>query len=94
LQVGVAFLQMERGNRRGALKMFRRGLPKLRGVADVCQGIKVGAFRSASEQIHRELSEQGPGEPVLSSGASFPRVEFKNPYGAATPDDLGIILPD
>ena len=93
LQVGVAFLQMERGNRRGALKMFRRGLPKLRGVADVCQGIRVEAFRAASEQIHRELSDQGPGEPVLASGTCFPKVEFDNPYDAATPEDLGIILP-
>ncbi|MDE0199285.1 MAG: DUF309 domain-containing protein [Caldilineaceae bacterium] len=93
LQVGVAFLQMERGNRRGALKMFRRGLPKLRGLADVCQGIEVGAFRAASEQIHRELSELGPEEPVEKSGYSFPKVEFDNPYDAATPADLGIVLP-
>lgn len=94
LQVGVAFLQIERGNRRGALKMFRRGLPKLRGVADVCQGIEVGAFRAASEQIHRELSEQGPEEPVGIAGITFPEVVFDNPYGAIRPDDLGIILPD
>ncbi len=94
LQVGVAFLQIERGNRRGALKMFRRGLPKLRGVADVCQGIEVGAFRAASEQIHRELSEQGPEEPVGIAGITFPEVVFDNPYGATRPDDLGIILPD
>lgn len=94
LQVGVAFLQIERGNRRGALKMFRRGLPKLRGLADVCQGIEVGAFRAASEQIHRELSELGPEEPVEDSGYSFPKVEFDNPYGVTRPDDLGIVLPD
>jgi len=94
LQVGVAFLQIERGNRRGALKMFRRGLPKLRGLADVCQGIEVGAFRAASEQIHRELSELGADEPVEESRYSFPKVEFDNPYGATRPDDLGIILPD
>ncbi len=94
LQVGVAFLQMERGNRRGALKMFRRGLPKLRGLADVCQGIEVGAFRAASEQIHRELSELDSDEPVEESRYSFPKVEFDNPYGATRPDDLGIILPD
>ena len=94
LQVGVAFLQMERGNRRGALKMFRRGLPKLRGLADVCQGIEVGAFRTASEQIHRELSELGPDEPVGAAGITFPKVAFDNPYGATRPDDLGIILPD
>lgn len=94
LQVGVAFLQMERGNRRGALKMFRRGLPKLRGLADVCQGITVGAFRSSAEQLHRELSALGPEQPVEATGFSFPIVEFENPYGAKKPEDLGISLPE
>ncbi len=93
LQVGVAFLQMQRGNRRGALKMFRRGLPKLRGLADVCQGISVGEFRATAEQIHRELSELGPEEPVEAAVLSFPKVEFDNPFGATTPEELGITLP-
>jgi len=99
LQVGVAFLQMERNNRRGALKMFRRGLPKLRGLADVCQGIHVAAFRNAAERIHRELSQQEQ----LSSSASphkwsstvndFPTIKFDNPYAGETPEALGIVLP-
>ena len=93
LQVGVAFLQIERGNRRGALKLFRRGLPKLRGVADVCQGIKVGVFRTKAEQIHRALSALDPEQPVETSGISFPDVEFENPYDAEKPEDLGITLP-
>ena len=93
LQVGVAFLQIERGNRRGALKMFRRGLPKLRGLAELCQGIKVGAFRTKAEQIHRELSALGPEQPVETAGISFPDVDFDNPYGAENPEELGITLP-
>ncbi len=93
LQVGVAFLQMERGNRRGALKMFRRGLPKLRGLAEVCQGIRVGAFRSKAERIHRALSALGPEAPVETAGISFPDVDFDNPYGAERPEELGIVLP-
>ena len=93
LQVGVAFLQIERGNRRGALKLFRRGLPKLRGVADVCQGISVGEFRTKAEQIHRALSAVDPEQPVETAGISFPDVEFENPYDAEKPEDLGITLP-
>ena len=93
LQVGVAFLQMERGNRRGALKMFRRGLPKLRGLADVCQGINVASFRSEAEQIHRALSEAGPAQPVELSATSFPRIAFINPYDGETPEALGVLLP-
>ncbi|MCY3707342.1 MAG: DUF309 domain-containing protein [Caldilineaceae bacterium] len=93
LQVGVAFLQIERGNRRGALKMFRRGLPKLRGLAELCQGINVGAFRTRAEQIHRELSALDPEQPVEAAGISFPDVEFGNPYGVEKPEALGITLP-
>ena len=93
LQVGVAFLQMERGNRRGALKMFRRGLPKLRGLADVCQGINVAGLRDAAERIHRQLSERRPDQAVDIAGLSFPEVEFSNPYGAERPEELGIVLP-
>ena len=89
----MAFLQIERGNRRGALKIFRRGLPKLRGLAELCQGIKVGAFRTRAEQIHRELSALGPEQPVEAAGISFPDVEFDNPYGVEKPEALGITLP-
>ena len=94
LQVGVAFLQLERGNRRGALKMFRRGLPKLRGLADECQGINVAAFRTTAEHIHRMLSELGPDQSVEITDSSFPKVEFNNPYGGETPEELGVTLSD
>ena len=94
LQVGVAFLQMERGNRRGALKMFRRGLPKLRDVAGFCQGIDVAALREAAELIHRRLSEQDADEPLDVADLTFPKVAFDNPYDAQTPEALGIVLPD
>ena len=94
LQVGVAFLQMEKGNRRGALKMFRRGLPRLRGVAGHCQGIDVAAVRTAAELIHRRLSEQDADEPLDCAEYTFPRVTFDNPYDAQTPEALGIVLPE
>lgn len=94
LQVGVAFLQMERGNRRGALKMFRRGLPKLRDVAGLCQSIDVAALREAAELIHRRLSEQDGGETLTVAEDTFPRVAFDNPYDAQTPEALGIVLPE
>ncbi len=94
LQVGVAFLQMEKGNRRGALKMFRRGLPKLRGLAGHCQGVDVAALREAAELIHRRLSEQDAGEPLNVAGYSFPKVAFDNPYDSQRPEELGIVLPE
>lgn len=60
LQIGVAFLQIERDNWPGALKMFRRGLPRLRTLPPVCQGIDLAALRAASEAVHAELLALGP----------------------------------
>ncbi len=76
LQVGVAFLQMERGNRAGALKMFRRGLPKLRTLPDRCQGVDVASFRAAAEAIHAALSQPGADVAALVQDVAFPRVKF------------------
>jgi CheY-like chemotaxis protein len=60
LQVGVAFLQVERGNWAGAIKLLRRGLPRLRTLPPVCQGIDLAALRAASEAVHAELLALGP----------------------------------
>ncbi len=60
LQVGVAFLQIERDNWAGALKMFRRGLPRLRTLPPICQGVDIAAFRSAAEAIHADVTVLGP----------------------------------
>ena len=94
LQVGVALLQIERGNRRGALKMFRRGLPKLRGIDGHCQGIDVAALRDAAELIHRRLSVQEAEGPLDIDVNAFPTIAFHNPYEAQTPEALGIVLPE
>jgi len=59
LQVGVAFLQIERNNWPGAIKMFRRGLPRLRTLPPICQGVEIAAFRTAAEAVHREVTARG-----------------------------------
>ena len=60
LQIGVAFLQIERGNWAGAIKLLRRGLPRLRSLPPVCQGLDIAALRSAAEGVHAELVALGP----------------------------------
>lgn len=80
LQVGVAFLQMERGNWQGAIKMFRRGLPRLRGLPPVCRGIELAPFRAAAEQIHHDVSQAGPDQLAGFDQSHFPGVDFANPY--------------
>jgi CheY-like chemotaxis protein len=59
LQIGVAFLQIERGNWAGAIKLLRRGLPRLRSLPPVCQGLDIASFRAAAEAIHIELVALG-----------------------------------
>lgn len=93
LQVGVAFLQMERANRRGALKMFRRGLPKLRPLPGSCQGINLAEFRDVAELMHRQLSEDDPENFKGSGEQSFPTVSFINPYDGESAEELGVTLP-
>jgi predicted metal-dependent hydrolase len=75
LQVGLAFLQIEQGNWAGALKMFRRGLPRLRGLPPVCQGIDLAALRAVAEQIHQEVTELGPARLAEFDQSRFPRIQ-------------------
>jgi len=93
LQVGVAFLQIERGNWRGALKMFRRGLPRLRTLPERCQGVDVAALRAAAETIHSEITALGPQRLADFDPSRFPQVRFENPYGVESTDELGVTLP-
>ena len=58
--MGVAFYQIEEDNWAGALKMFRRGLPRLRTLPPVSQGVDIARFRSDAEVIHVEVTELGP----------------------------------
>jgi predicted metal-dependent hydrolase len=76
LQVGVAFLQIERGNWAGALKLLRRGLPRLRGLPAVCQGVQIGKLRAAAEAIHAELIQLGPDRLHEFDPRRFPKIEF------------------
>lgn len=52
LQVGIAYHHLRGGNVGGALKMFRRGLPRLRGLPAVCQGVPVAELIATARQIH------------------------------------------
>lgn len=74
LQVGVALLQIERNNWIGALKMLRRGLPRLRVLPPVCQGVHVAEFRSAAEAIHAEVTALGPTRLHEYDRSRFPQI--------------------
>jgi len=60
LQVGVGFFHVEEGNYRGAAKMLRRGLARLRTLPPVCQTLDVAALRADARQVHDELLALAP----------------------------------
>ena len=74
LQVGVAFLQIQRNNWAGAVKMFRRGLPRLRTLPPICQGVDIAAFRASAEAIHWEVTDLGAARLGEFDQARFPHI--------------------
>jgi uncharacterized protein len=76
LQVGLAFLQIKQGNWAGALKMFRRGLPRLRDLPPVCQGIDLAALRSEADVIHQEVTKLGPARLTEFDQSRFPKIRL------------------
>ena len=75
LQIGVAFLQVQLDNWAGAVKMFRRGLPRLRSLPPVCQGVDIAGLRSAAGQIHWEITALGPERLHEFDPARLPQIQ-------------------
>ena len=59
LQVAVAYLQIERGNYRGATKMFLRVRQWLEPLPDVCRGVSIAQLRADADAAQTHLSELG-----------------------------------
>lgn len=62
LQVGVAYYQIQRGNYKGALKMFLRSVQWLDPLPDVCQGIHVAQFKQDAAAARAALEALGEGK--------------------------------
>ena len=60
LQVAVAYLQIERRNYRGAVKMFLRARQWLEPLPAVCRGVDVGQLRTDAESARKMLVASGP----------------------------------
>lgn len=56
LQIGLAFLQIQARNRAGAIKMFGRGIPRLRHLPEVVQGIQVQRLVTEALLIFEQLT--------------------------------------
>ncbi len=60
LQVGVAYLQIQRKNHAGARKMFLRARQYLAVLPSVCQGVDVAQLRADAERALQTLERLGP----------------------------------
>lgn len=59
LQVAVAYLQIERENYQGAMKMFLRLRQWIDPLPDTCRGVNIALLRSDAYQAQEELSRIG-----------------------------------
>jgi CheY-like chemotaxis protein len=75
LQVGVAFHHLRNNNFAGAIKMFRRGLPRLRGLPVVCQGVRVAELAAAARQVHDAALDLGA-ERLAELARPFPIISL------------------
>ena len=74
LQVGVAFHHLRNYNYTGALKMLRRGLPRLRDLPAVCQGLHVAELHRAARAIHDRVVALGPDRIAELDTDTLPRI--------------------
>lgn len=65
LQVGIAYYQIEQGNRRGAIKMLSRALRWIDFLPGDCQGVDVTQLRTNAEALREILL--GTGEDGLAT---------------------------
>ena len=77
LQVGVAFHHLTDRNYAGAIKLFHRGLSRLRGLPETCQGVRVAALAQAARAVHDAVVAIGPERIDEFDPAGLPRIEME-----------------
>ena len=74
LQVGVGYYHVQRGNYRGALKMFKRCRQWLAPFRDECCGINLKQLRQDYERMENLLLE---GKPLTPTALEFQPVQYR-----------------
>lgn len=59
LQIAVAYLQIERGNYKGALKMFLRVRQWIQPLPDFCRGVDIAQLRQDAQNVYEKIIELG-----------------------------------
>ena len=78
LQIGVAFLQIERGNAAGAIKMFERAFRWLEPFRPMCQGVDVERLLGESRTVYEEVKRLGAIGINGFNRSTFPHVHLLN----------------
>jgi uncharacterized protein len=60
LQIGVAFHHLVNRNYPGVLKLLRRGLPRLRDLPEVCQGLHAAELHRDARAVYDRVVALGP----------------------------------
>ncbi len=76
LQIAVAYLQIERGNYRGAVKMFLRSRQWLRPLPDMCRGVNVAQLRKDAALVYESLLDAGPDGVALIDSTLFAKITY------------------
>jgi len=77
LQVGVALHHLKARNYGGAVKVFRRGLSRLRGLPEVCQKVRVADLANAARGIHDDVVAVGPEGLVELDLSTLPKISVE-----------------
>ena len=83
LQVAVAYLQIERGNFSGAVKMFFRMRQWFDPLPDICRGVDIARLKGDAEQVRLALMALGPEKIVDFNHGLFKPVVYE------VKDDIG-----
>ncbi len=76
LQIGIAYMQIERGNFRGAVKMLLRVRQWLDPLPPTCRGIQVEPLRQDARIVHDALVELGAEKIAEFDKTLFRPVQF------------------
>lgn len=85
LQIGVAFLQIERDNTPGAIKMFERAFRWLEPFSPACQGVDVERLLREARTVYDQVKQLGPARIKELDRSIFPRIHLLNHRATKTP---------
>lgn len=77
LQIAVAYLQIERGNYQGALKMFLRVRQWIQPLPDYCRGVNISQLRQDSLKVYEQMIELGEDRLAEFDRSLFKPVEYQ-----------------